>query len=660
MKKRLLFWALLGLVLSAAAQQMQVKQYNFTSFSNTERRVSDFDFNTASKEAQLHPEFGRLPFNSPCQDCFEVTDKRTADSRFYYNAANVGYTYSQKSYFPLHYKKKGENVWRTIDHRLELHQPNVYAAMNQPVPAKCDLLQKTTSLMLDDFEFVFNRQLAMYFIQPGVAQSAAETGSYSHFTIGEEGLEVKDFWPGINMQQIFKAGSIKTNYVINEPLSLPIETGWMVIEDHFSLPEGFSCIRAAGRTQHSSDDLIIADKEGDIVALIERPVYLDAYAFGQHGTYELLNIGNDYTLKMLVPVEWLNRADHHYPITIDPSVNGFTKIGDFTNQGLSSQMGFTSIFLGACDYHLNVTVPGKSELKRAMVDLEYTLTYDNSCGNPPLGPPFCTFSQIGMRVKNDSCNLTTDMLSCKPAQPPFTGTCTTNPLLVPGASSLDISSFIPGFLSCYPPQCPDYDIPFTLYNTDSICGDVCGYLCARGNMWQMTIEAERLSASITVDTNAVLQGDIVILTAQPEFGVPPYTYLWSNNGGLSYDTTNFPITNMIVNADLIISCLVVDACGETFVTNDTSVYMIPVSGFNNKGQSTSADITIKPVPVYGKLLLNSPEHSFSYISLYDIEGSLISRMTFQTQIDVSSLTSGIYIVQLESSDFTIRKRILKY
>lgn len=292
--------------------------------------------------------------------------------------------------------------------------------------------------------------------------------------------------------------------------------------------------------------------------------------------YQLLKDGKNYTLKMLVPVEWLNRADNTYPITIDPTVSGFTKIGDFTNVGLSAQMGFTTLALGSCNYNMNVSVPGKSELTEVYVDLEYTLTFDNTCGTPPLPPPFCTFSQVTMEVRSDDCGTTTGLLACNPALPPFTGTCTTNPILVPGASAVHVTNFVPNYLNCYAPQCPDYDIPLTLLNRDSICGDVCGYLCARGNMWQTTIEACRVEGNIIQDKTQVCAGEPVVFTAQPNCGVPPYHYMWTQDGGNTYDTI-FGTPNFTANpvADIIMGCVIVDACGEIAITNDLSVTVVP-------------------------------------------------------------------------------------
>jgi hypothetical protein len=242
-------------------------------------------------------------------------------------------------------------------------------------------------------------------------------------------------------------------------------------------------------------DYILKNEKGETLITYSKPVYIDAKVLGMHGIYNLLRTGNDYTLQMLIPVEWLAKTDNTYPLMIDPTVFGATKLGDFRSTGFpAANLGFTSMALGSCDYHMNVSVPGKSVLTNALVDMEYALTYDNTCGTPPLPPPFCTFSQVTMEVVCDSCHTTTGLLSCNPALPPFTGTCTTDSTLVPGANAIAVNNFVPNYLSCFQPQCPDYNLSFTLKNRDSICGDLCGYLCARGNMWRMTIEANFDSA----------------------------------------------------------------------------------------------------------------------------------------------------------------------
>jgi hypothetical protein len=352
----------------------------------------------------------------------------------------------------------------------------------------------------------------------------------------------------------------------------------MVIEDHFSLPEGFSIIES-GEGNHLTEgyyrgDYSIRDDKGEALITYERPVYIDAKVFGMPGVYNLIRNGNEYALQTLIPIEWLRRADHTYPLMIDPIVNGVTKRGDFRLSGASGNMGFTSLPLGSCDYNMSVTVPGNSLLTNAYVDLEYQLTYNNTCGTPPLPPPFCTFSQVTQEIICNACSTSSGILACNPVTPPFTGTCTTDPNLVPGANAVLINSINPTFFSCIPPQCPSHLVTFTLRNRDSICGDVCGYLCARGNMWQMTVEARTIEGFITPHDTIICPGDSVIFAAHVFGGVPPYTYLWCTNG-VSTDTIyNNPYFLINPNQGTIVDCIILDNCGNTWLTNLAYVSLI--------------------------------------------------------------------------------------
>ncbi len=564
---------------------MRVKNPNFKTFSTDKKEVTQTLAKQSSATAQKHPEYGIVPYNTQCDNCIEIINERTIDSRQFTDKDNYKHTYSQKSYFPLHYKKSETDVWHTIDQRLRpTIDKNVFTANNQPVAIKCDLNAKSTSLNIRGFEFEFNKNLSIYFFDDNTVYTKAEQGNYNNYTIGEEGLLVKNIWSGINMEQIFSQGQIKTNYIINAPLQLPINKGYMVIEDHFTLPDGYTFQKTAAiaglNEKEYRGDYQLKNEKGETLVIYEEPIYLDALAFGMHGSYELIKNGNDYTLQTLIPLAWLSKKDLTYPLTIDPTVYGATKIGDFTSSGSpSASMGFTSVALGAADYHMSVTVPGKSRLTNAYVDVEYSLTYDNMCGTPPLPPPYCTFSQVTMEVQCDACVTTTGKLSCNPAQAPFTGTCTTDSNLVSQARALLINNFVPDFLNkngCYPPQCPSYNIPFTLLNQDSICGDVRGYLCARGNMWRMTIEACTVEGFIAQDKTQVCAGEPVTFTANPNCGVPPYSFKWSQDAGNTFDSIfNTPTFTINPQADINMGCTIVDACGSIWQTNDLSVTVIP-------------------------------------------------------------------------------------
>ncbi|HWB64758.1 MAG TPA: gliding motility-associated C-terminal domain-containing protein [Chitinophagales bacterium] len=575
-------------VLCVSAQQMHVKKHNFTTFTANQPKVDSRELEMISDaKDKRHPEYGILPFNAPCTDCAEEIGKRTETSRIFVDTVNGSHTYSQKSYLPLHYKKSEGDVWHTIDYRLKPNPslPGVYSANDQLVPATCNLNRKTTSLNVGGFVFEFNKDITMYFYEENTAYTKREKGNYDNHTIGNEGLYVKGMWPGINMEQIFRDGNIETNYVIPAPLRLPINKGWMVIEDHFTLPPGTTIEeeKKGERDRYGfySGNYIIKDFYGNTLFMYERPVFFDATAVGQHGGYELLQNGNDCVLKMMVPVEWLNRKENTYPIYIDPTVQGSTIYGVFrsSNSTLFRAYAFTSRLIapGYCEDSMDVIVPGKSTLKDTYLNVEYELTYDNTCGNPPLPSPYCTFSQVKQELICKECATGSGVFGCNPAAAPYTGTCTTDDSLVPGAQALHINNFNPNFLGCFQPQCPDYDIHFYLRNTDSICGDACGYLCARGNMWQVIVTACTVEGTVTPDSAQVCAGQAFTITAHPDCGVPPYHFLWSTDGGNTYPDTIYGNPNYIVHptADMYVKCIIYDSCNSFYVPNISKLTVVP-------------------------------------------------------------------------------------
>ena len=595
MKKALSAAILLFLFIAGFSQNMWVKKPNLTGFTYAAKKVTPSLDTMSSQAARKHPEYGLLPYNAQCAQCAELVDRRTMNTRFFIDPYVPSHTFSQQSYFPLHYKTSRNGIWQTIDPRLrtDANEPGVYRASQQPIPTKCDLNKKSVSIKTSTLEFEFDKNLTMYYIDGDDALSKAEQGNYSNYTMGEQGLAVSNMWPDIDMQQVFSVGDVKTSYIIKKPLQIPVSKGYMVIEDHFSLPAGYKVAEAA-HGEHMPDkgfrgSYNIQDDKGNTLITYTRPVYIDFNAVGIHGIYNLIQKGNDYTLQTLVPVNWLTREENVYPLTIDPLVTpGDSAYGNFIATGLpTAHMGFTSVPLGTCDYHMSVTVPGMSQLTNALINIEYKLTYSDSCGSPPEPIPYCLFHQVNQYVVCDHCN----------DQIPFhcnnigdtTGLCTTDSFTRNNVfHSLSPATYTAAqFLPCYAPQCPNYDIPFTLKNTDSICGDVCGFLCARGTMWEITIEACTVDGNITQNKTRVCAGQSAIFTAHPNCGVPPYHYVWTPDGGNTFDTVyasaDYVVTttsSLNHNDSVFIECYIVDSCGNLAATNVLQLNIIPSPAAN--------------------------------------------------------------------------------
>ncbi len=722
------------------AQNMHVKVPNYFSFTQTERRVSSNLLRESSTAARQHPEFGILPYNAQCTNCVELIDRRTIDSRWFIDPANSAHTFSQQSIFPLHYKNS-DGVWSTIDGRLKplKGRTGVYASLNQPVQTRCDLNRKSVTLSEDEFDFEFNRNLSMYFLNDSLFGSAPQPIKFNNYTIGENGLKIQDAWQNVDMEEKFDIGQIETSFVINRPLNIPNHSTYLVIEDRFSLPEGYTF--SEGQGTHLEDGSYkgyyeIRDVFGKIIIRYEKPVYYDTRVWGAIGSYRLTTTGNSYTLQLLVPVDWLQQTDLVYPLVIDPIVYGMTKFGNYTTGGLpSANLGFTSMALGSCDYHMNVLTPAGAQIVDAYIDAEYQLTFDAFCGNPPLPAPFCTFSQVSMEVICDSCQTTTGTLNCNPGLPPYTGTCSTDSNLLPGASAIHVNSLNPNFLSCYTNATCGDAIAFTLRNQDSICGDACGYLCAKGNLWQITLEAISVNMApvITVTGDSLMSSspsgnqwffngdsisgatDVVYVASTPGLytvvvsGTPaclssPFyfdtacrarfsifdgsfigldsvyigynqslgynlSYLWDFGDGTT-STDPYP-GHIYAQAGQYLVCLTVSNAHCTDTYCDSSFYVFKTEGglmsqlqiINPTGIDEVAlekQVRIWPNPVTDMITIDGEIFKENgLITVYDVEGKVLTQQNFAPQLSLKQFSKGVYIVQLKNNRFSFSKRIVK-
>lgn len=635
--------------ISSWAQTMHVKVPNYSTFTPTQTVSSGVQDKLSSPKAKEHPEYGVLPYNAPCSNCFELLDKRTETSRVFVDAKDESHIYSQQSQLPVSYKEVANGPWLTIDHRLKPTGNEVYVAAKQPVPTTLDLKQKQTSLNLNGFEFAFNQNLALYFVSASGSKLTFPKPDYNNYTIGEEGLKVYNAWPGIEMHQQFRTGEVEATYVIRQPLKLPVTTGYMVIEDHFTLPTGYTFSESPNGTRLPGElfqgDYELRNTKGELLAIYSKPVYFDTRVYGSLATYRLLQSGNNYTLEMLIPVEWLQRTDNVYPIYIDPVVYGVNKLGNYNQSGLGgANLGFTSKALGTCDYHLNVSMPANNVPVDVYAELEYRLTFDISCGSPPLPAPFCTFSQAKMEVLCDSCGTSSGLLACDPAQPPYTGTCTTDSNLVPTAAPLSMKNIDATYLSCFPYQTTNYSIDFTLKNTDSTCGDVCGYLCARGTMWRMTVEARTCPDSTAITQN----GDTLFCyTAN---GVQ-----WYLNDSLIPGATS---PYLVATQNGIYSALITDNVGcispsypYTYTVNTGLTYIA-----NNY-------IRLFPNPASNSISVSLGLGIIQSVHVKDLTGRKVITVTNNNKtvetLDISSIQNGMYIIEVVTLQGHFTGRFIK-
>ena len=90
-------------------------------------------------------------------------------------------------------------------------------------------------------------------------------------------------------------------------------------DEQLDLPSGFSAMVENGL-------LIIRNAEKQVVATFHEPLCYDADKEWMLAEYSLIEEGNERYVRLTVPASWINAPNRHYPIVIDPIVQGPTSV----------------------------------------------------------------------------------------------------------------------------------------------------------------------------------------------------------------------------------------------------------------------------------------------------------------------------------------------
>jgi hypothetical protein len=83
---------------------------------------------------------------------------------------------------------------------------------------------------------------------------------------------------------------------------------------------------------------------------------------------------------------------------------------------------------------------------------------------------------------------------------------------------------------------------------------------------------------------------------------------------------------------------------------------LSIAQVNNNGTS-NGDISIWPNPAKNYLLLNGGNLKVSQIRMFDAVGKMVYASAWRNRIDVSMLRSGFYVVQFNTNEGVIVKRV---
>jgi len=540
-----------SLVAQENNNQMHVKTYNFESFSTQQKDISKELEQLTSPEFYTHPDFGYLPYNAPCEDCYELLQNRTDSARMFVEKGTNGTSfYSQKCYGIFNYKNdKGELI--SIDPRLKKKSEGIYTAERQAVmPTELNIPNKQSSFNLPNGEkFAFNRKVEMLYISPLNQITNLGEANWSNYTVGEEGIRVINAWPNVDIEIIYRGDAIKSSYVIKAPLGY--SNGQIAFRDNLSIPNDFS---------------VNTNLDGGYeITSLNVPYKFEfnpAFGYDQSGIKER---GRDFgyyfdsqqnQLSILVPISWTTDLGAIYPLIVDPTVTssatftgGIITFGNYNNPWCGG-----SSSTGDCGYNLVVPKPANSTLTGATFSAQTISGTGSSCG-------VCYMQEAGYYISTSCGNNPSDLSlrwSCQTAGP---GTCT--------GTNLDISNLV----TCMTPVCSG-SVTFQMVTTRCYCSGGCGTQpsCQQipNNSWSVTITGKTLETTTNKTYNvASCAGTTTLMNPLPNFGVPGYTYAWSN--GASTPTINAN------NAQSPYTVTVTDACGVQSVVTFTVICPLSVT-----------------------------------------------------------------------------------
>ncbi len=548
-KINILSSALLIFFVGTLTAQMSEKKYNFSSFSEREQLITEEMRELVPDSLHDHPEFGSIPYKAPCEDCFELIQKRTDSTKLFVKKDSQGKHYfSQATLGKVHYKEDG--FLMTYDPRLEKKSSNYYESEKQGTPTFINTGEKNTGFKTSNDAFVFNNDLELILVQENGNEVSKGKADWSNHTVGEEGIKIIDAWEGIDIQIKFDLDRIKTNYIIKNELSYLDGVEHLKFSDNLLLPENHTIetdtlSEEFDSLNHRYGDYVIENNAGQELFRIKK-----AYCYDQsQSKTRPINLFYEYgdRLDLFMPVDWLASDSTEYPVIVDPLI---TSSATFT-AGLKSfryNGDYCAGPNGACSYNLFVPRPANSELTGASFEAEY-ITDAGGCWFA------CWMSEAGFEITGP-CG-TNGYYSCGSPGGDSPGTCSSP------AGGFDISSLV----TCTPNVCVGTEL-FQISNSYCYCnyGDFCGFNCQwmPNNSWSVTLEGRTLE---TLGDNTTGSGSTSIVassctgttTLDPnaQYGVPGYSYNWSTGETTPTIDVSNATTGDTYTAD------VTDACGNT-------------------------------------------------------------------------------------------------
>ena len=644
MKSLIIAILFLGISVCAFAQIAVPLQQKINNLYTTspEVKADNSEIEKYSNEIS-HPEFGLLPYNAGCNECFEIIEKRKEDERYFLKNNTNGSEFAiQKSFAPMHYKN-AEGQWLTIDPRLKRLSDKVFSAQQQPFPVEINLEKGFTSIIADQKIF-FNQNIRMF--EMGAVEIINEQipDENAFFTAGDDGVEQRNFFPGVYRQLIVDRARIETDYIVQTKPVFSANSKWLVFEDNFSLPLNYS-LHYSSEGYFSKDgiwigELLILNEENKEVFKILKPDLFDNNfdpdnhkCASEYIGFKIEKNEDHWLMQLLVSTSWLTSNERIYPVTIDPTV---TVSGSYLPVVYEGSGYANGTWLNtSCSYPINILFPGNAAATNAGFSARYSTA--NACSN-------CYLTYGGMNIVGP-CGISQEApgvpWTCQGAM--FPGTCTGS------------SIAIPQIIDCLTPSCNPTPVQISLQLMRTVCPTAgsCDNTCIRldPTFYSVTLSGITIQAAISSSVSGfnLCSGTTVTYNSNPQYGVPPYTYLWNPGGNTTSAISVAPTVNTTY------TLIVTDACGSTYqalrlvnilpsstatFTTTTPICISQTASFNYTGNGIATTTYLWNFNDPGSGASNTstmqnPTHLFSAPGFYNVSlvatlGGCVSQPYIQT------------------------------
>lgn len=527
--------------------KMEARKDNFTFFSTPKKSNYLAQWKLENKAAlEQHPEFATMAFNAPNSDLVEVLDKREVDYRYFVNPNKPSEFFIQQSLGDLHYKKDG--LWLTIDHHISSKGNGVFEADKQSEPVGFNTNSMTSYIVTPHGKVNFNQWKLYGKTQSGTEDLIAQA-NWSDYTAGDDGLFIKNIFPGIDASMKVMRGAIKTNFIVKS-YQFGNYTD-LIFKDELSVNSQNETLQFmnAKNSVSAADRVQLMASNNSIVEIGEAIAYPEQG--GKDQRYFPEYSINKNQLGIVIPTLWMKLSLQSGNVIIDPLVTSTNTLAQASITG--SRYDPICNFTLSCDYTLNLNTPPAAVFTDILINFDY------------IAQGLCYMEDGATRFTLGGCvspNMAGFYWYC---QDPNPGTCTGANISI----FSDLSTCLPA------PSCLAQPLTFGLKFYRSCWGNPvgCDGACiGAASPWNVVIQGQTVGFTnpspnqFSVSSASVCQGQNITATSLgTQYGVGPYNINWSLSatgvpsvGAGSPAVINFPTAGAYT-----LYCIVTDACGST-------------------------------------------------------------------------------------------------